>query len=146
MVPDAGDNCPMDIDEARDVIRTQHRAVLATVRADGAPQMSPVLAVVDGAGRVVVSSRQTAYKVRNLRRDPRAWLCVLPDEFFGRWIQIEGTATIVDLPEAMEGLIDYYRRAAGEHPDWDDYRAAMERERRVLIRIDITRAGPDRSG
>lgn len=146
MVPDAGHNGPMDIDEARDVVRTQHRAVLATVRADGTPQMSPVLAVVDGAGRVVISSRQTAYKVRNLRRDPRAWLCVLPDEFFGRWVQVEGTATIVDLPEAMEGLIDYYRRAAGEHPDWDDYRAAMERERRVLIRIDITRAGPDRSG
>jgi PPOX class probable F420-dependent enzyme len=136
----------MEINEALDVIRTQHHAVLATSRADGSPAMTPVTANVDRDGRVVVSSRQTAYKVRNLRRDPRAWLCVLPDTFFGRWIQVEGSVEIVELPEAMDGLIDYYRTTAGEHPDWDDYRAAMEREKRVLIRIDVTRAGPDRAG
>ena len=136
----------MEINEALDVIRTQHHAVLATLRADGSPAMTPVTANVDRDGRVVVSSRQTAYKVRNLRRDPRAWLCVLPDTFFGRWIQVEGSVEIVDLPAAMDGLIDYYRTTAGEHPDWDDYRAAMEREKRVLIRIDVTRAGPDRAG
>ena len=136
----------MDLDDARAVIATQHHAVLATMRADGTPQMSPITVGLDDGGRVVISSRQTAYKVRNLRRDPRAWVCVLPDTFFGRWIQVEGTATIVDLPEAMDGLIDYYRDISGEHPDWDDYRAAMVRDRRVLVVVELTKAGPDRSG
>lgn len=136
----------MDIEQAREIIRTQHRAVLATTRADGAPAMTPVTVGVDDAGRVVISSRQTAYKVKHLRRDPRAWVCVLPDSFFGQWIQVEGRAEILDLSAAMEPLVEYYRGVAGEHPDWDDYRAAMVRERRVLIRIDITRAGPDVSG
>jgi PPOX class probable F420-dependent enzyme len=107
----------MDLDEARAVLAEQHHAVLATMRRDGTPQMSPVLVTVDGAGRVVISSRQTAFKVRNLRRDPRAWLCVLPDSFFGRWIQVAGMAQIVELPAAMPGLEDYYRRISGEHPD-----------------------------
>jgi PPOX class probable F420-dependent enzyme len=136
----------MDLDEARAVLAEQHHAVLATMRRDGTPQMSPVLATVDGAGRVVISSRQTAFKVRNLRRDPRAWLCVLPDSFFGRWIQVAGMAQIVELPAAMPGLEDYYRRISGEHPDWADYRAAMQRERRVLVRIELSSAGPDREG
>jgi PPOX class probable F420-dependent enzyme len=136
----------MDLDKARAVVAEQHHAVLATLRQDGTPQMSPVAATVDGQGRVVVSTRETAFKVRNLRRDPRAWLCVLSDGFFGRWIQVGGLVRIVELPEAMEGLVDYYRRVSGEHPDWDDYRAAMEREARVLLRIELTAAGPDREG
>jgi PPOX class probable F420-dependent enzyme len=136
----------MDLNEARAVIAEQHRAVLATMRRDGTPQMSPVGATVDGQGRVVVSSRQTAFKVRNLRRDPRAWLCVLSDDFYGRWIQVGGSARIVELPEAMDALVDYYRRMSGEHPDWDDYRAAMQREGRVLLQIELTAAGPDREG
>jgi PPOX class probable F420-dependent enzyme len=136
----------MDLNEARAVIAEQHRAVLATMRRDGTPQMSPVGATVDGQGRVVVSSRQTAFKVRNLRRDPRVWLCVLSDDFYGRWIQVGGSARIVELPEAMDALVDYYRRMSGEHPDWDDYRAAMQRERRVLLQIELTAAGPDREG
>jgi PPOX class probable F420-dependent enzyme len=136
----------MDLDTALEVVRTQHHAVLATLKADGTPQLSPVTAGVDGDGQVVISTRQAAYKVRNIRRDPRVWLCVLPDQFFGHWIQIEGTAEVVELPEAMDGLVDYYRRISGEHPDWDDYRAAMEAEKRVLLRISVEKAGPDRSG
>jgi PPOX class probable F420-dependent enzyme len=136
----------MDLDEARQVVREQHRAVLATIRGDGTPQMSPVLVAVDDDGRVLVSTREGALKVRNLRRDPRSWLCVLPDGFFGRWIQVEGRVEIVSLPDAMEGLVDYYRRVSGEHEDWADYRAAMQREQRVLLRIELTRAGPDRAG
>ncbi|MBV8541488.1 MAG: PPOX class F420-dependent oxidoreductase [Pseudonocardiales bacterium] len=136
----------MDLDQARAVVAEQHHAVLATLRQNGTPQMSPVVATVDGRGRVVVSTRQTALKVRNLRRDPRAWLCVLPDGFYGRWVQVGGSVRIVELPEAMEGLVDYYRRLSGEHPDWDDYRAAMEREARVLLRVELTSAGPDREG
>jgi PPOX class probable F420-dependent enzyme len=136
----------MDLEDARAVIATQHHAVLATLRRDGTPQMSPVLATVDGQDRVVVSSRATAFKVRNLRRDPRVWLCVLPDGFYGRWIQVSGVARIVDLPEAMDGLVDYYRRISGEHSDWDDYREAMQREARVLLQIELASAGPDREG
>lgn len=137
----------MDLNEARDYLRSNHRAVLATTRRDGTPQMSPVTVSVDSEGYVVVSSRETAVKVKNLRRDPRAWVCAFPDTFYGGpFVQVEGEATIVGLPEAMDGLVDYYRSVSGEHPDWDDYRAAMERDRRVLVRVAITRAGPDISG
>jgi PPOX class probable F420-dependent enzyme len=136
----------MDLDAARDIVREQGHAVLATMRRDGTPQMSPVLAAVDNDGRVVVSSRETAIKTKNVRRDPRAWVCVLPDGFFGRWVQVEGSVEVVSLPEAMDGLVAYYRSTAGEHKDWDDYRAAMQSEQRVLIRLDPTRAGPDVSG
>jgi PPOX class probable F420-dependent enzyme len=136
----------MEISAALDYVRTQHHAVLGTLKRDGTPQLSPVTAGVDDDGRVVISTRQAAYKVRHIRRDPRVWLCGFPDAFYGRWVQIEGTAAVVDLPEAMEPLIAYYRSISGEHPDWDDYRAAMEREQRVIVRITITKAGPDVSG
>jgi PPOX class probable F420-dependent enzyme len=136
----------MDLDEARAFLRTNHHAVLATMRRDGTPQLSPVACTVDDSGTVVVSTREAAAKTRNVRRDPRAWLCVLSDGFYGQFVQVEGAATVVSLPDAMDGLVDYYRSISGEHPDWDDYRAAMEREQRVLIRLDLTRAGPDYSG
>ncbi len=95
---------------------------------------------------MLISTRETAIKTRNARRDPRASLCVQSDGFFGEWIQVEGTAEVVSLPSAMELLVDYYRAVAGEHADWADYRTAMERDKRVIIRISITRAGPDISG
>jgi len=136
----------MDIEAALDFVSTQHHAVLATLKGDGTPQLSPVTLGVDDAGHVVISTRQAAYKVRNIRRDRRVWLCGFPDTFFGRWVQIEGTTDIVELPEAMDGLVDYYRRISGEHPDWDDYRAAMETQQRVLLRIAITKVGPSVSG
>jgi PPOX class probable F420-dependent enzyme len=137
----------MQIEQARAFMAENHRAVLATRRqSDGRPQLSPVAAIVDGEGRVVISSRETAMKVKNIRRDPAVSLCVLNDGFFGEWCQVEGQAEIVSLPDAMDALIDYYRRAAGEHPGWDDYREAMERERRVVIRFAIERAGPTQSG
>jgi PPOX class probable F420-dependent enzyme len=136
----------VDLDEARSFLRDNHRAVLATRRRDGSPQLSPVLVGLDGEGRATVSTRETAVKTWNVRRDPRVWLCVFNDGYYGSWIQVEGNATVLSLPEAMEPLVDYYRRISGEHPDWDDYRRAMERDRRVLLRVDLTRAGPDRSG
>ncbi len=137
----------MELDAARDFIREHHRAVMATRRADGAPQMSIVAANVDADGRVIVSTRETAVKTKNLRRDPHVSFCILPEDgWSGQWIQVDGTATVLSLPEAMEPLVEYYRSTAGEHPDWDDYRAAMERERRVLVRVDLERAGPDIAG
>jgi PPOX class probable F420-dependent enzyme len=136
----------MEIDEAIEYARRNHHAVLATLKQDGSPQLSPVTVGVDGDGRVIISTRQTAYKVRHVRRNPQVWLCVFPDGFYGRWVQLEGTADIVELPEAMDGLIGYYRDISGEHPDWDDYRAAMERDQRLLLRIAVTKAGPTVSG
>lgn len=135
----------MDLDRAREFVRTHHRAVLATRTRSGI-QQSPVVAGVDHEGRLTVSSRETAFKTRNLRADPWAQLCVFTDGFFGDWVYVEGAAEVVPLPEAMEPLVEYYRGIAGEAEDWDDYRAGMERERRVIIRITPTKAGPDRQG
>ena len=136
----------MEIALAADFLRRHHRAVLATTRADGRAQLSPVVAAADEDGRILISTRETAVKTRNLTRDPRASLCVMNDGFFGEWIQAEGTAEIIHQPDALELLVDYYRKISGEHPDWDDYRAAMRRERRVIVRVTITRAGPDIGG
>ena len=136
----------MDAEGARAFLREHHRGVLVTSRRDGKPQTSPVTAAVDAEGLVVVSSRETAMKVKNLERSPWGALCALTDRFFGEWVQVEGPVEIVRLPEAMDLLVDYYRSVAGEHPDWDDYRAAMERERRVLLRMTIERAGPNVAG
>lgn len=133
-------------EQAIHFVRANHHAVLATRRRDGGVQLSPVAATVDAQDRVVISTREGAMKTRNLRRDPRAWLCVMSDRFFGEWHGVEGTVEVVSLPEAMEPLVDYYRRVAGEHPDWDDYRRAMERERRVLLRLTVDRSGPTRTG
>ncbi|MDX1616176.1 MAG: PPOX class F420-dependent oxidoreductase [Candidatus Promineifilaceae bacterium] len=136
----------MEIDVARTFIKGNHRAVMMTYRQDGRPQMSPVLVGVDEAGRAIVSTRETAYKVRNLRRDDRVSLCIFTEQFFGDWIQIDGRAEIVSMPAALEPLVDYYRRVVGEHPDWDEYRQAMADEQRVLVRITIEHAGPDKYG
>jgi PPOX class probable F420-dependent enzyme len=132
----------MSPDEARAFVASNHRALLVTRRSGGGLQTSPVLVGVDGEGKVVISTREGADKTRNLRRDPTVVLCVLSDDFFGPWIQIEGTAQVVSLPGAMAGLVDYYRHIRGEHPDWDDYRRAMQHEQRVLVRVSIDAAGP----
>jgi PPOX class probable F420-dependent enzyme len=136
----------MELDDAREFIRGHHHAVMVTRRRDGNPQLSPVTCGIDDEGLVVVSTRETAMKTKNLRRDPSVSLCVVSDGFYGQWVQVDGRATVVSLPDAMDGLVHYYRSISGEHPDWDDYRRAMERERRVLVRIALDRAGPDRSG
>jgi len=136
----------MDRAAALEFIRHHHRAVLATTRADGEPQLSPVAAGVDSGGAVVVSTRETAAKTTNLRRRPRASLVVLNDGFYGEWVQVEGPVEIISLPEAMDGLVAYYRDLSGEHPDWDEYRTAMTSERRVLLRLSVERAGPNVSG
>lgn len=108
--------------------------------------MSPIVAAIDDEGRLMISTRETAYKTKNMRRDPRVSICFLTNEFFGGHVQVDGTAEIVSLPDAMDLLVDYYRRLSGEHPDWDEYRAAMEADKRCLVRVTIERAGPDHSG
>ena len=136
----------MTPDEARAFLRDNHQAVLATFRRDGRPQLSPVGAGIDDEGRVEISSRETAMKVKNLRRDPRISLCLLGPHWYAQWGQVEGIAEIVDQPEALDLLVGYYRRIAGEHPDWDEYRQAMIDEKRVLVRFVIDRAGPTVEG
>lgn len=136
----------MDISTAREFLRHNHRAVMATFRADGRPALSPVTVGIDDAGRVEISTRETAMKVKHLRRDPRVAVSAFTDRFFGDWVQVEGTAEVVALPEALDLLVDYYRRISGEHPDWDDYRAAMVRDQRVIVRFEIERAGPNVQG
>ncbi len=135
----------MTPEEARRFVADHHRAVLITRRRDGRLQTSPVTVGADDHG-VVMSSRETAYKTRNIRRDPNVTLCVFTDAFFGPWIQIDGRAELVPLPEAMEELVEYYRRIRGEHPDWDEYRRAMETDDRVLIKLTIVDVGPVREG
>jgi PPOX class probable F420-dependent enzyme len=136
----------MDADEARAFVRANHRAVLATVAKDGTPQLSPIAVGVADNGDLLISTRITAVKAKNVQRDPRVWLCVLNDGFYGQFVQIAGPVTLVPLPQAMDGLIEYYRSISGDHPDWDDYRAAMEREQRVLLRVEIEKAGPNFHG
>jgi PPOX class probable F420-dependent enzyme len=136
----------VEIQRAIDFLHSQNRAILATRRSDGSPQLSPIVAAVDDDGAILISTRETAVKARNLARDPRASLCVINDGFYGQWIQVDGTAEIVHLPDALELLVDYYRRISGEHPDWAEYRSAMVRDQRLIVRITIDRAGPDISG
>jgi PPOX class probable F420-dependent enzyme len=135
----------VEISKALEFVREHHMAVLVTRRRDGAPQMSLITAGVDTEGRVEISTRETAAKTKNLRRDPHASVFVI-DSKFSASVQIDGTVDIVSMPDALDPLVEYYRRISGEHPDWDEYRAAMEQQRRVLLRITPTRAGPDTFG
>jgi PPOX class probable F420-dependent enzyme len=127
-------------------VRPRHRMLLATVRGDGRPQMSPVSGGVDESGRIVISSYPSRAKTRNAERDPQTSVLVLSEEWDGAWVQVDGTAEILHMPEAGDGLVDYYRCIAGEHPDWADYRRAMELQDKSLIRITPTRWGPIATG
>ncbi|MCG8917125.1 PPOX class F420-dependent oxidoreductase [Actinokineospora sp. PR83] len=135
-----------DRSELIDFLRRRTKCVLATTRADGRPQLSPVTYGVDAEGRIVVSTYPERVKARNTRRTPTASLCALSDDWDGPYVQVDGTAEVLDLPEALEPLVDYFRSISGEHPDWDEYRAAMTRQGKCLIRITITRWGPIATG
>jgi PPOX class probable F420-dependent enzyme len=130
----------VDIQHAREFVRSNHRTVLCTRRRDGGVQLSPVLSNADPEGRIEISSNEPRAKVRNIRRDPRVSLCVTNDRFFGSWVQMDGTAEVLSLPEALEPLVEYYRRLSGEHEDWDEYRRSMVAEQRCLLKITLQRA------
>ncbi|MEH1097840.1 PPOX class F420-dependent oxidoreductase [Micromonospora sp. CPCC 205561] len=146
MAPSIATNTRVDRAELTEFLRPRHRVVLTTTRADGRPQSSPVSAGVDGEGRLVVSTYPERAKVVNIRRDPRVSACVLSDDWNGPWVQVDGTAEVLDLPEALEPLVDYFRSISGEHPDWDEYRAAMLRQGKSLIRVTVERWGPIATG
>jgi PPOX class probable F420-dependent enzyme len=132
--------------ELLDFVRDRHHAVLVTTRRDGTPQLSPVTAGLDGAGRVVISTYPERAKTHNARRHPQVDVLFLSDDFGGAWVQVSGTAEVLDLPEAIEPLVEYYRCIAGEHSDWAEYRAAMQRQGKSLIRVTIERWGPIATG
>ncbi|MGH8829461.1 MAG: PPOX class F420-dependent oxidoreductase [Jiangellaceae bacterium] len=127
-------------------IRPRHHAVLLTTRADGTPQGSPVTCGVDDSGRVVVSTYPDRAKAVNVRRTARASVIVLSDDFGGAWAQVDGPAEVIDPPDSVEPLVEYYRNIAGEHPDWDEYRAAMVKQGKSLIRVTPQRWGPVATG
>jgi len=138
---------PVDLVAAKEFLRNHHHGVLATHRKNGRIQMSPITPGLDEGGRVIISSRETAYKVNNLRRDPRAAVCVFAPSFHGEgWVQASGSAEIISLPQALDTLIYLSRQAYGEHKNWQDFRQRMARERRVIIRITIESVGPQRRG
>jgi PPOX class probable F420-dependent enzyme len=142
----AGADQTARIDRAREFVSANPRSVLTTYRRDGQAQMSPVSAGVDAEGRIIVSVTEDRAKTKNARRDPRVALCVLSDGFYGPWVQVEGLAEFADGPDRIDALVDYYRRLSGEHPDWGEYRAAMVRDRRVLLRFAILRASGPAAG
>ncbi len=136
----------VSLDGLLEFVRPRHHWVMTTVRRDGRPQISPVTGGVGPDGRLLVSTYPSRDKVHNLRRDPRATVCVLSDHFGGAWVQVDGRATVTDVPEAVEPMVDYFRSVSGEHPDWDEYREAMRRQGKSLIAIDIERWGPIATG
>ena len=147
-MPSIATTTRVERDELLDFVRTRHRLVLVTTRADGRPQLSPVTGGVDGDGRIVISTYPDRAKANNLRRDPRASVLVLSEEWDDAWVQVDGTAEVLDMPsqEAEDGLVEYVRCISGEHSDWDEYREAMRRQGKSLVRITVERWGPVATG
>ena len=139
-------NMTVDRDGLLDFVRTRHRVILLTARADGRPQASPVTAGVDHEGRIVIATYPERAKTANARRHPQASVVVLSDEFNGPWVQVDGTIEVLDLPDALEPLVDYFRSISGEHPNWDEYRAAMVEQGKSLLRLTPESWGPIATG
>ncbi|MFM9373346.1 PPOX class F420-dependent oxidoreductase [Streptomyces sp. Da 82-17] len=139
-------NTRVNLEELLDFVRPRHRGILLTRRSDGSPQGSPLTCGVDTSGRIVVSTYPERAKTRNAKRDPRVSVIVLSDDFNGPWVQVDGTAEVIDAPDSVEPLVEYFRCISGEHPDWDEYRAAMLKQGKSLIRITPERWGPVATG
>jgi PPOX class probable F420-dependent enzyme len=139
-------NHVVDLPVLLDFIRPRHRLLLATTRGDGRPQISPVSGGVDAEGRIVIATYPQRAKTRNAEKDPRTSVLVLSDDWDGPWVQVDGDAEVLHMPEAADGLVDYFRCIAGEHPDWDEYREAMRVQDKSLIRVTVTRWGPIATG
>ncbi|MGV9289799.1 PPOX class F420-dependent oxidoreductase [Streptomyces sp. NPDC003719] len=146
MAPNIATNTRVTLDELLDFVRPRHRAILLTRRSDGSPQGSPLTCGVDDSGRIVVSTYPERAKTRNARRDERVSLVVLSDDWNGPWVQVDGTAEVIDAPDSVEPLVEYYRNIAGEHPDWDEYRRAMVEQGKSIIRVTPVTWGPVATG
>ncbi|SFN57698.1 PPOX class probable F420-dependent enzyme [Streptomyces sp. cf124] len=139
-------NTSVSLEELLDFVRPRHRALLLTRRSDGGPQASPLTCGVDDSGRIVVSTYPERAKTRNAKRDERVSLVVLSDDWDGPWVQIDGTAEVIDSPDSVEPLVEYFRNISGEHPDWDEYREAMIKQGKSIIRITPVKWGPVATG
>jgi PPOX class probable F420-dependent enzyme len=139
-------NTAVDVEALLDFIRPRHHMIITTWRSDGGVQNSPVAGGVDSHGRIVVATYPERAKAHNVRRNGKASALVLSDDFGGAWVQIDGSAEVLDLPDAMEPLVEYFRSIAGEHPDWDDYRHAMTVQGKCLLRLTPTRWSPIATG
>ncbi|MFF1723768.1 PPOX class F420-dependent oxidoreductase [Streptomyces sviceus] len=146
MAPNIATNTSVSLDELLDFVRPRHRAILLTRRADGSPQASPLTCGVDDSGRIVVSTYPERAKTRNAKRDSQVSVIVLSDDWDGPWVQVDGTAEVIDSPESVEPLVEYFRNISGEHPDWDEYRAAMVKQGKSIIRVTPVRWGPVATG
>lgn len=146
MSPTIATTTAVDRAGLEDFLRSRHRAIVITARTDGRPQASPVTCGLDDDGRIVIATYPERAKAGNARRNPAASVVVMSDEWNGPWVQVDGTAEVLHLPEALEPLVDYYRAVAGEHPDWDEYREAMARQGKALLRITPERWGPIATG
>lgn len=146
MAPSIATTTDVDLDGLREFCRARHHVILVTRRRDGSPQTSPLSAGLDGQDRFVISTYPERAKVRNIRRDPAVSLLVLSSDWDGPWVQIDGEAEVLDMPEALDPLIDYFRSISGEHPDWEEYRQAMRRQDKSLVRVTPRRWGPVATG
>ncbi|MEV8451037.1 PPOX class F420-dependent oxidoreductase [Streptomyces sp. NPDC052095] len=146
MAPHIATNTSVDLDELLAFVRPRHRAVLLTARTDGRPQGSPLTCGVDDAGRIVVSTYPERAKTRNAKRNEQVSIIVLSDDWNGPWVQVDGSAEVIDAPDSVEPLVEYYRNISGEHPDWDEYRAAMLKQGKSIIRITPERWSPVATG
>ena len=146
MAPNIATNTRVSLEELLDFVRPRHRALLLTRRADGSPQASPLTCGVDDSGRIVVSTYPERAKTRNAKRDPRVSVLVLSDDWNGPWVQIDGSAEVIDSPESVEPLVEYFRNISGEHPDWDEYREAMVKQGKSIIRVTPESWGPVATG
>jgi len=146
MSPSIATNTEVDREGLVEFVRPRHRMVLTTRRRDGSPQLSPVTGGVDAEGRIVIATYPERAKTVNARRDPAVSVMVQSDEWNGPWVQVDGTAEVLDVPEAVEPLVEYFRSIAGEHSDWDEYRAAMVKQGKSLLRITPDRWGPVATG
>ncbi|WCH92194.1 PPOX class F420-dependent oxidoreductase [Streptomyces moderatus] len=146
MAPNIATNTRVSLEELLDFVRPRHRAVLLTRRADGSPQASPLTCGVDDSGRIVMSTYPERAKTRNAKRDERVSVLVISDEWNGPWVQVDGTAEVIDSPESVEPLVEYYRNIAGEHPDWAEYRSAMLKQGKSIIRVTPEKWGPVATG
>ncbi|MFI7339342.1 PPOX class F420-dependent oxidoreductase [Streptomyces sp. NPDC050085] len=146
MAPNIATNTRVSLAELLDFVRPRHRALLITARADGTPQASPLTCGVDDSGRIVVSTYPERAKTRNAKRNPRVSVLVLSDEWNGPWVQIDGTAEVIDSPDSVEPLVEYFRNISGEHPDWDEYREAMVKQGKSIIRVTPDKWGPIATG
>ncbi|MEJ8635984.1 MULTISPECIES: PPOX class F420-dependent oxidoreductase [Streptomyces] len=146
MAPNIATNTTVELDELLDFVRPRHRAILLTARADGSPQGSPLTCGVDDSGRIVMSTYPERAKTRNAKRNARVSVIVLSDDWDGPWVQIDGDAEVIDAPDSVEPLVEYFRNISGEHPDWAEYREAMRKQGKSIIRVTPVRWGPIAKG